>query len=405
MGGNCRRTAVRMTIAYFDCFNGAGGDMLAAALIDAGADAERLRRQLESLPISGFRLAIEKTKKQWLSATRFLVELDTAVHRPHRHLKHVLDILARSSLSESARQKAARVFGRLAAAEARVHGTIIERIHFHEVGGEDAILDIVGTILALEMLDVQRVLCSPLPLGSGSVRCAHGTIPIPAPATIELLKGVPVAATEETGELTTPTAAALLATLADGFGPLPAMTLRSIGYGAGSRETAHRPNVVRVFVGTPADDATGDTDEVCVLETNLDDASPEIVGHCMARLLEKGALDVYAVPIHMKKSRTGVVLTVLCEPARVAEMEQVLFAETTTFGIRRHNAMRAKLRRRFETVTTRFGDIRMKIGEGEGAVTASPEFEDCKAAAQRHGAALREVLAAAQLAWAGKRAS
>jgi hypothetical protein len=228
-------------------------------------------------------------------------------------------------------------------------------------------------------------------------------MPVPAPATAELLRGVPLAACDEVGELVTPTAAAVLTTLASTFGPIPAMTLGSIGYGAGTRDGQKIPNVLRVFLGQATE--SGDTDRITVLETNLDDASPELVGHCMERLLNEGALDVYAVPIHMKKSRTGVVVVVLCEPGQASAMERILFAETTTFGIRRFQADRTKLRRRHETVTTRFGEIRMKIGEAEGVATVSPEYEDCKAAAVEHGVALREVIAAANQVWAALRQS
>jgi uncharacterized protein (TIGR00299 family) protein len=222
-------------------------------------------------------------------------------------------------------------------------------------------------------------------------------MPVPAPATAELLTGFPLAENQESGELITPTAAALLTTLADEFGPLPPMTLRSIGYGAGTRDGQRLPNVLRVMVGQTGENA--ETDSITVLETNLDDATPETIGHCMERLLGEGALDVYAVPIQMKKSRPGVTLTVLCSHDQAAAMETVLFAETPTFGVRRQTVTRAKMRRRYETVTTPFGQIRMKIGERAGAVTASPEYEDCKAAAQRHNVALRDVIAAANAAW------
>lgn len=390
-----------MNLAYFDCFSGAGGDMLVGALIDAGADAEELRRRLQALPIDGYTHSISRTRKLWLSATRFHVDLHANASRPHRHLKDVIELLDRSQLSGYVRERAEQVFTRLARAEARVHGTTEERIHFHEVGAEDAIVDIVGTLTALEMLEVRRVLCSPLPLGRGIVQCAHGEMPIPAPATAELLKDIPILATHESGELTTPTAAALLSTLVEGFGPPPAMTLRSVGYGAGARETSRLPNVVRVLLGTSATGSDTDTeaDEVIVLETNLDDASAEVLAHCLERLLQHGALDAYAVPIHMKKSRSGVVLTVVCEAAKAAELQHVLFRETTTFGVRRHAVQRSKLRRRLESVTTPYGVIRMKIGEGDGVLTAGPEFEDCKAAAEAHGTALRDVMTAAQVAW------
>ncbi len=390
-----------MSIAYFDCFCGAGGDMIVASLIDAGASADVLREGLGSLGLGGYVLSIESVNKQGFAATRFHVELKEHAQQPHRHLKQVVEILENSGLPGSAKTRATRIFERLAEAEAKVHGTTVEKVHFHEVGAVDAIVDVVGAMLAMDQLGVERVICSPIPTGSGTITCDHGVMPIPAPATAELLKGVPIAVCDEAGELITPTGAAILTTLASEFGPLPAMTVDSIGYGAGTREGRMRPNVLRVLIGQATRD--GDTDEIAVLETNLDDASPEVVGHCMERLLTEGALDVYAVPIHMKKSRTGVVLTVLCEPGRVEAMQRLLFAETTTFGVRRHNAARVKMRRRHVTVNTPFGDIRVKVGERNGVITVSPEYEDCQAAARKHDVPLREVIAAANAAWVAKR--
>lgn len=390
-----------MSIAYFDCFCGAGGDMIVASLIDAGASADVLREGLGSLGLGGYALSIESVNKQGFAATRFHVELKEHAQQPHRHLKQVVEILENSGLPGSAKTRATRIFERLAQAEAKVHGTTVEKVHFHEVGAVDAIVDVVGAMLAMDQFGVERLICSPIPTGSGTITCDHGVMPIPAPATAELLKGVPIAACDEPGELVTPTGAAILTTLASEFGPLPAMTVDSIGYGAGTREGRMRPNVLRVLIGQATRD--GDTDEIAVLETNLDDSSPEVVGHCLERLLTEGALDVYAVPIHMKKSRTGVVLTVLCEPGRVEAMQRLLFAETTTFGVRRHNVARVKMRRRHVTVNTPFGDIRMKVGEREGVVTASPEFGDCQAAARKHDVPLREVIAAANTAWVAKR--
>ncbi len=389
-----------MTVAYFDCFSGAAGDMIVASLIDAGADESALREGLSSLAVGGYTLKIQKIRKQGFAATRFLVELDSTTPQPHRHLADVVEIIRSGKFPDGVRENSIRVFERLAQAEAQVHGTSVDKVHFHEVGAVDAIVDVVGAVLALQTLGVERVVCSPVPVGSGTVKCAHGVMPIPAPATAVLLKGVPLAASEETGELITPTGAAVLTTLADEFGPLPAMSVSAIGYGAGTRDGASVPNLLRVFVGAASD--SDDADSVAVLETNIDDASGEIVGYTIERLLEMGALDAYAVPIQMKKTRPGFVLTVICETAKIPLMEGILFRETPTFGIRRRTVQRTKLTRRFETVDTAFGPIRIKIGEREGAITASPEYEDCKAAAVKHDAALREVIAAARAAWAKK---
>ena len=389
-----------MTVAYFDCFNGAAGDMIVASLIDAGADESTLREGLSSLAVAGYTLRIEKIRKQGFAATRFLVELDTTAPQPHRHLADVVEIIRSGNLPDRVRQNSIEVFERLAKAEAQVHGTSVDKVHFHEVGAVDAIVDVVGAMLALQTLGVERVVCSPIPVGSGTVTCAHGVMPIPAPATAELLQGVPLAETDETGELITPTGAAVLTTLADEFGSLPAMSVSAIGYGAGTRDGASVPNLLRVFLGATSD--SDDADSVTVLETNLDDASGEIVGYTIERALQMGALDAYAVPIQMKKSRPGFVLTVICESARVSAMEEILFRETPTLGIRRRTMQRTKLKRRIETVDTAFGVIRIKVGQREGTTTASPEYEDCRAAAVKHDVALREVIEAARAAWTKK---
>jgi len=374
--------------------------MIVASLLDAGADPNELRAGLSALNLDGYQLSMERVTKQGFAATRFAVTLDKTASQPHRRLKDILAIIASASLPASVADRAKRIFENLAEAEAKVHGTNIDKVHFHEVGAVDAILDVVGAVLSLNFLGIQRVICSPLPTGSGTVRCDHGVMPVPAPATAELLKGVPLAKTDEVGELLTPTAAAILTTLADEFSALPAMTIDTIGYGAGTREGKHRPNLLRVMIGRAL--AEGEADAIAVLETNLDDVSPELVAHAMDRLLEEGALDVYALPIHMKKSRSGVLLTVLCDFDRVSTLERILFEETATFGIRLHHVSRVKLRRRHESVETPFGTIRVKVGERDGVTTASPEFEDCKAAARKHGAAVRDVMAAANMAWSKK---
>ena len=389
-----------MTIAYFDCFSGAGGDMIVASLLDAGADADALRAQLASLGVDGYAIKIEKGKKQGIASTRFLVELERQ-EQPHRHLKHALAIIdGARDLPPDVKERSSRVFTRLAEAEAAVHGTTVEKVHFHEVGAIDAIVDVVGAVAALRLLGVTRVLSSAVVVGSGTVTCEHGVMPVPAPATALLLRGVPVAASDETGELLTPTAAALLTTLAESFGPMPSMTIGAVGHGAGTRDGACRPNVLRVMIGEPSHSTSEmEADEIIVLETNLDDATPQMVGHAMERLLDEGALDVFLTPIQMKKNRPGVILTALCEPDAAARLEAKIFAETTTFGVRRHRCARSRLRRRHATVETKYGAVRMKIGEGGARLVATPEYEDCREAALRCGVSLPVVLAAARHAW------
>jgi len=312
-------------------------------------------------------------------------------------------------LPEGAKRRARAIFERLAAAEAAVHGVPVEQVHFHEVGAVDAIVDVVGASLALELLKIDEVHCSPVVVGSGTVTCAHGVLPIPAPATAELLKGVPILAGDEAAEMTTPTGAAVLTTVARSFGPLPELAVEAIGYGAGTREGLHRPNVLRVLIGTGKSGSPAavdvERDQVTVLETQIDDSTGQVVGHCMERLLEAGALDVFAVPIHMKKSRPGLLLTVLCTPDQETEMERLLFAETSTLGVRRQCVSRIKLRRHHAAVDTPFGSLGVKVAEGFGTRRASPELEDCRRAAEKHGVPLRIVLEAAQSAWARKEAT
>jgi uncharacterized protein (TIGR00299 family) protein len=296
-------------------------------------------------------------------------------------------------------ERARRVFERLAAAEGKVHGIAPERVHFHEVGAADAIVDIVGVCAGLAALGIDRVTCSPIATGSGTVECAHGTMPVPAPATAELLRGVPIAACDVTAELCTPTGAALLTTLAAEFAAVPPMRIDQIGYGAGTRDSASRANVLRVLVGeVAADDAVGDV--VTVLETQLDDSTGQVIGHTLGRLLEAGALDAFVVPIAMKKDRPGQLLTVLSRPDDADRLEEILFRETTTFGVRRHMCERTTLERRHETVATPFGPIRVKVGvRGERVVQAWPEYDECVAAAREHGVSLREVQRGALRAW------
>ncbi len=388
-----------MKVLYFDCFNGAAGDMLAGALIDSGVPIEQIRTELKALNISGYTVEAESIRKQGFAATKFHVHMDATEDQPHRHLHHIEKIIADSTLSDAVCKRVIQVFERLADAEAAAHGTTRDKVHFHEVGAIDAIVDIVSVCLAVEIIAPQRIVSSHLPVGSGTVKCEHGIMPVPAPATAILLKGVPIQQTDETGELLTPTAAALLTTLCDEFGPLPSMSIEQIGLGAGTRDGKTRPNILRVLTGTSAEQST--TDTVTVLEANLDDAPGEWVGHCLNRLLDAGVLDAYTVPIYMKKGRPGVILSVICEPKDRRLVEDIIFKETSTFGIRHRLMQRSKLRREHKTVETPFGPIRIKVGYRDGdALSATPEYEDCAAAAKKHDVALREVTNAAMTAYA-----
>jgi len=384
-----------LKIAYFDPFSGASGDMILGALVDAGLSVRTLRRELGKLSLEGYSLGSRKVERGGFAATKITVKLKKADHdHGHRHLPDILRIIRRSGLPKADKEKASAVFQRLAEAEARVHACGVDEIHFHEVGAVDAIVDVVGSVVGLRLLGVDRVESGPLRTGTGFVDCAHGRLPLPAPATAELLKGFPSIGTDLDGELTTPTGAALLTTLADAFGPRPAMAVAAIGQGAGSRERESVPNLLRLFIGDAA--ASDEADEVMVIEANIDDLSPEITGHVVERLLDAGALDAFLTPVHMKKNRPGAVLTAIAEPAAAAAIEDLIFAETSTFGLRRTLASRRKLSRTWAKVRTKHGTIRIKLGRlGTKLVQAAPEYEDCRRAAARRGVPLREVYQAA----------
>lgn len=393
-----------MRIAYFDCFSGASGDMILGALLDAGLDLDVLRGDLASLGVGGYSLSAERIRKQGFAATQFEVHIEAA-DKPHRHLKHIREIIEKGRLPDLVRQRAMAIFTKLAEAEAEAHGTSVDKVHFHEVGAIDSIVDIVGACLALDRLGVEEVHCSPIPTGSGTLRCEHGVMPVPAPATARLLRGVPLAACEEMSELTTPTGAVILTTVARSYGPVPAMVIERVGVGAGKREGKTRPNILRVLIGeaVSAGRLDDESDEVLVLEANLDDATGEVVGHVYDLLFAAGALDVYSSPIYMKKNRPATLLTVLAPPPLRETIESILFAETTTFGIRSHLASRHKLARTFETVETGFGPVRIKVGCRQGrVVTASPEFEDCREAAKLASRPLREIMDLAMRIWRSK---
>jgi hypothetical protein len=390
-----------MKIAYFDCFSGAAGDMIVGACLDAGADEENLRGELGKLGLHEVQISIEKVSKNGIQATAFNPQLKEKSHK-HRHLPTILDIINSADLSVSVKERATAVFRKLADAEAKVHGTSPDKVHFHEVGAADAIVDIVGAAVALESLDVDQVLCSALAVGGGTVECEHGIMPVPAPATAEMIKGIALAPSTAQEELLTPTGAAILTTLSRSFGPLPAMAINHIGYGAGQKDIPNSANVLRLLIGqAAATTAPGfPQDQVLVLETNLDDVTAETTGHAMDRLLAAGALDVYLQAAQMKKNRPGCLLTVLCRTDDQEKMEEILFSETATFGVRRMTWNRSILHRRHESVDTPYGPIRIKIGHKDDRIYATaPEFDDCQKAAAACNVPLRTVYHAARTAF------
>jgi hypothetical protein len=383
-------------VVYFDCASGAAGDMVLGAAVDLGLPLERLRDELARLPLGGYRLEAERVTRCSVSATRLHVRAD-AGEAPHRHLGDVLEILERSSLEPAVKQKAAALFRRLAEVEAEVHGSSPERVHFHEVGALDSIVDIVGGVIALSGLGPARFVSSPLNLGTGTVTTSHGTFAVPPPATTRLVAGVPVYGAGE-GELLTPTGALLVTGHATQYGPLPPLRIEKAGHGAGSRETPGRPNLLRLILGDDA--GAGPGGRVVVLETELDDAAPQLLGPLLERLLAAGALDAFFTPVQMKKGRPGVLVTVLAPPEQRCALEELLFRETTTLGVRRQEWLRSELERETASVDTPYGSVRVKIGRrGPTVYNAWPEFEDCQRRAAEAGVAVKEVLAAALAAW------
>lgn len=439
-------------LIYVDAYVGAAGDMLLGALLDAGCPEEALRQALARLGVAGWDLAVRREKRLGLACLRADVRLadDGAApaqpppasppdhghahghDHPHGHdhahghdhdhghghthepvvctghdhgahgrrLPDIVALIDAAGLPGRAAEWSRAVFRRLAEAEAHVHGTTPEEIHFHEVGAVDSIVDIVGVCTALALMDMTRLVSSPLPMGSGTVECAHGRLPVPAPAVVELMRGVPTGACDERGELTTPTGAAILVTLAAEFGPMPPMIVDAVGYGAGSRQGPRTPNVVRVVVGrAAAAPSAAEADAVWLLEANLDDATGETLGAAAQAVLAAGALDAWLAPVTMKKGRPGVILSALADDACRAAVEDTLFHETTTFGVRRTRVERTKLARRMVEVATPFGPVRVKIGERGGAVlTAHPEYDDCLRVAKERGVPFRAVAEAARAA-------
>ena len=389
-----------MTVAYLDCIAGASGDMLLGALLDAGVPEAELRRRLEELRLPGFELAVRRVQKVGIGALQ--VEVRVTDHATVRHVPEIIALVDASGVPAAIKRRAAAIFRRLGEVEAAIHGAALERVHLHELGGIDTIVDVVGVLTGFELLGVERVVCSPLPLARGFVDAAHGRLPLPAPATVALLEGVPVTGAEVAGELVTPTGAALVTALAADFGALPAMQIRAVGYGAGRAERAI-PNVVRLLVGEAAGTggATGDLvpEQLFVVETNIDDMNPELYEYVSARLFAAGALEVFTQPAAMKKNRPATLLSVLCRPPQRAAVRHLLFRETTTIGVREHPVQRYALARETCRVATPYGKIRVKVVRGAGLEPRwAPEYDDCRRAAEATGTPLQAVYQAAQAA-------
>jgi pyridinium-3,5-bisthiocarboxylic acid mononucleotide nickel chelatase len=423
-----------MRIAYLDCFSGISGDMFLGALVDAGVPVALFEATVAALNIEA-RLEVSRVTRAAISATKVdvyalgekdlpreqyweehparrdhpsahqhepvqLLEHNYAVqeaapheHQPQRALKDIREIIVKAAISEFARSAAIRIFETLGEAEAKIHNCSLEQVHFHEVGAIDALVDIVCASAGVESLHVDEIVCSPLNVGGGTVKCAHGTLPVPAPATLELLKGAPVYSSGVQAELVTPTGAAIVRTLAKRFAPFPEIKIEKMGYGAGTREFRDHANVLRLTLGEIQTSSHATTEIVSILEANIDDLNPQIFAYVLDRLFEDGALDAFAIPVQMKKNRPGMLLTVLCKPEDTDKVRGVIFRETTTLGVRQREENRTVLARKFVTVTTRWGTVRIKLGSMNGTVTNyAPEYEDCRRIASEHHVPLKTVM-------------
>ncbi len=379
-----------MTIAYLDCFSGISGDMLLAALMDAGLPIDTLQSELSRLDLQGWSIESQKVARAGLACTKVNVVLEKK-EQPCRRLRDIKLIIDRASLSDSVKQKSIAIFERLARAEAAVHGTTMDDVHFHEVGAVDAIIDIVGAVIGLEHLGVSEIICSPINLGSGSIHTEHGRLPVPAPATAELLKGVPVYSSYISHELTTPTGAVIVSEMSSMFGPMPQMIIRQIGCGAGALDIPVHPNILRIFIGEASQKYEEDTS--VLIETNIDDLNPQIYDHLLERLMKAGALDVFFTPVIMKKGRPGILVSALTDRQSREKVIDVIFRETTSIGLRIYEVGRRKLPREIVEVETAFGKVRVKASRLAGEVlTVSPEYDDCRRIATEKNVPLKKVV-------------
>jgi uncharacterized protein (TIGR00299 family) protein len=382
-----------MRIAYFDCFSGISGDMILGALVDTGLPVEELRSGISKLKLPGVDLKAEKVKRGGFAGTKVQVITPHEPH-PHRHLSDILDILEQSDLGADVTLTARQIFKRLAEAEATVHGLPVAKVHFHEVGALDTIVDVTGAVIGLHALQIEEVYASAINVGGGKVRASHGELPVPAPGTTALLQGVPVYGSPVEAELATPTGAAIITTVAKSFGPLPPVTVSRIGYGAGNLDFKERANLLRLIVGEAITDI--ETDEVTVLETNIDDMNPQLYEPLMEALFQAGALDVFLTPVIMKKSRPATVVSVIAAAGTEGSIAPVLFQCSTSFGVRSRRMHRQKLPREMVTVETRFGEVRVKVGRLHGhPLHLAPEYDDCRRLAEASGVAIGEIIVAA----------
>ena len=392
-----------MKIAYLDCFSGVSGDMLLGAFVSCGLEVSRLEQEIRKLDLGDIRLQQEQAKRGALMGTRILI--NAPPQQPSRKYRDIVERIQAAPLAPRVQQQALTIFRRLGEVEAALHGWTLDQVHFHEVGAVDSIADIVGSCAAVELLGIEQLHCSPLNLGSGTVKCQHGLLPVPAPAALELLKGIPAYSSGVASELVTPTGAAVVASLAASFGPFPAMRVENVGYGAGSRDLRETPNVLRLTIGEAAPAEAGQ-EQLFMLEANLDDMNPQVFNFFAERALAAGALDVFFTPVQMKKNRPGVLLSVLCSPAQREKLMEMFFQETTTLGVRGYEVFRRALERESVPVQTPYGKVRVKVARRNGQVLHfSPEFEDCRRLATENEIPLKKVLQEATIAFGKERES
>ena len=383
-----------MKILYFDCFSGISGDMTLGAMIDSGLDFEKLRSELDKLDLSGYAISADKEVRGYLAGTKFSVKVEESHNHAHRGLDDIRKIITGASLAGRVKDDAIAIFERLAEVEAEIHNTTPEEIHFHEVGAVDSIIDIVGTTIGMELMGIEKCFASAVPLGNGVVKAGHGNLPVPVPATVKLLEGVQVYSSPQKRELVTPTGAAILSYYCREFGAMPLMEIKGVGYGAGQKDAEEMPNMLRVILGES--DTEPRHERMEVIEANIDDMNPEFFDYVMERLFEARALDVYLVPVRMKKNRPGNVLTVLAHSGDCGKLASIILEETTTFGLRMHTTNKALLNRKKIEVETAYGRISVKVGyRGETVTTIAPEYEDCKRAAREKQVPIKIVYAEA----------
>jgi len=382
-----------MKIAYFDCFSGVSGDMILGALIDAGLNIRELEAELGKLKLSGYKIKTEKTARKGISGTKFGVEI--IEQNVKRKLKDIVEIVDQSELDDDIKELSKKTFQELAIVEAQIHGKGVEEVHFHEVGGLDSIIDVIGSFIGIKKLGIEVAYSSKIHVGTGFLECRHGILPVPAPATLAMLKGIPIYSRGIEAELATPTGVCVLKTLAKSFGIMPEMKVEKVGYGAGSREL-EIPNLLRVYVGE-TNEGEYEKDEIILIETNIDNMNPELLAYASEILLKQGALDVFMTPIFMKKNRPGTMLSVLTTWDKLDEALSTVFTEITTLGVRIHRLERKKLSREVVPMKTRFGEIKVKIGKmGNQIKNIAPEYESCKEIAVKQGIPLKDVYSEAK---------